>query len=117
MVVQSDLEPIANTRITEGGLTMANSEFESEVTWERVLPVWWAFMWRGSLYGMLLGFFLGFCGGLIVGFAGRPDLGAPVGALLGWLGTIPVTLVVMSIVLKKRFGTFSIKLVPHGGAG
>lgn len=95
---------------------MANSEFASDVTWERVLPIWWAFLWRTVIYSMVLGFVLGFIGGGIVGFLGRPDLAASVGALLGWLGSIPISLVVMSIMLKKRYGSFSIRLLPDGNA-
>lgn len=96
---------------------MADSEFASDVTLERVLSVWWAFLWRTALYGMILGVALGFIGGFVVGAAGRPDLGAPVRALLGWLGSIPVSFVVMSIVLKKRYGSFSIRLLPQSSAG
>jgi hypothetical protein len=63
---------------------------------------------------MVLGFVLGAIGGFIVGAAGRPDLGAPVGAVLGWLGSIPVTLFVLGIVLRKRYRQFSIKVVTQG---
>lgn len=96
---------------------MADSEFASDVTLERVLSVWWAFVWRATVYSMLLGLVLGFMGGAVVGAAGRPDLGASVGALLGWLGSIPVSFVVLRIVLKKRYGSFSIRLMPNSGAG
>ena len=82
-----------------------------EVTWERTLSIWWSYAWRCVLFSMLLGAFLGFCGGFIVGIAGRPDLGAAVGALLGWLGGIVMSFVVLRIVLRKSFTEFSIRLV------
>ena len=82
-----------------------------EISIERVLPVWWALMWRIVLFGALVGAFLGFCGGLIVGAAGHPELGAAVGALLGWLGSIPVSFVVLKVVLRKRFNGFRIRFV------
>jgi ABC-type xylose transport system permease subunit len=96
---------------------MVKSEFASDVTWERVLSIWWAFVWRTVIYGMLLGLVLGFIGGFIVAAIGRPDLAATVGAFLGWLGSVPVSIVVMSIALKKRYAAFSIRLSPHGAAG
>jgi uncharacterized membrane protein len=95
---------------------MAKSEFASDVTRGRLLTIWWAYLWRTVIYSMLLGFILGFSGGVIVGVVGRPDLGGSIGALLGSLGSIPVSLVVMSIVLKKRYTSFSIRLVPHSSA-
>ena len=71
---------------------MMNSDSAIDITWERVLTVWWAFFWRFAIYAMVLGFVLGFVGGAIVGLLGRPDLGAPVGAVLGWLGSVPISL-------------------------
>jgi hypothetical protein len=84
-----------------------------EVTWDRTLVIWWSYVWRCVLYSMLLGAFLGFGGGLIVGLVGRADLGAPVGALLGWLGSIPVSIVVLKQLLAKRFKAFSLALVKN----
>jgi hypothetical protein len=93
---------------------MANSEFAPEFTWGRVLRIWWAWFWRAGIFSVVLGFLLGAIGGFIVGASGRPDLGAPVGAALGGLGSVPVSLFVLGIVLRKRYRQFSIKVVPHG---
>jgi hypothetical protein len=97
--------------------TMGKSEFASDVTWERVLSIWWAFLWRAVIYSTLIGFVLGFVGGIVVAVLGRPDLGGPVGAVLGSIGAVPVSLIVISIVLKKRYGSFSVRLLPHNSAG
>jgi len=95
---------------------MAKSEFASDVTWERVRSIWWAFFWRAAIYSTLLGFVLGFVGGVVIALLGRADLGASVGGALGSIGAIPVSLVVMSMVLKKRYGSFSVRLLPHNTA-
>jgi hypothetical protein len=95
---------------------MAKSEFASDVTWERVRSIWWAFLWRAAIYSALLGFVLGFVGGVVVAVLGRRDLGPPVGAVLGSIGSLPISFVVMSIVLKKRYGSFSVRLLSHNSA-
>lgn len=68
-------------------------------------------MWRLVLFGMVLGAFLGFSGGFIVGLYGHPELAPAVGALLGWLGSIVMSIVVMRIILQKRFPNFTIQLI------
>ena len=82
-----------------------------EVNWDRVLTIWWEYAWRCVVFSVLIGLFLGFCGGMIVGVAGYPELGGAVGALLGWLGSIGVSIVVLRTILQKKFSQFSIKLV------
>ena len=60
---------------------------------------------------MLIGAFMGLVGGVIVGAAGHPELGAPVGALLGWLVGIPVSIVVLRKVLLMRFSGVRVTLI------
>ena len=93
---------------------MAKSEFAADFTWDRIVRIWWALLWRATVYSAIVGGVLGAIGGFIVGVAGRPELGASVGAVLGWLGSIPVSLLVLGIALRKRYGQFSIKVIPHG---
>jgi len=104
---------LASTKIHREEFAVATSEFAADFTWGRVFHIWWAWLWRAVVFSMVLGFVLGAIGGFIVGAAGRPDLGAPVGAVLGWLGSIPVTVYVLGIVLRKRYRQFSIKVVTH----
>jgi hypothetical protein len=78
------------------------------------MRIWWALIWRRVVFSTILGVILGASGGFIVGAAGRPDLGAPVGAVLGWLGSIPVSVLVLGIVPRKRYRQFSIRVIPHG---
>ncbi|GAB1233607.1 hypothetical protein UT4_20770 [Ferrigenium sp. UT4] len=84
---------------------------EIELTLEKTLPVWWAFVWRSTLVSMLAGFVLGGIGGFIVGASGNPQLGGTVGALLGWLASIPVSIWALKAALSKTYGNFSIALI------
>ena len=77
----------------------------------RLLRICWSYIWRVTLFSMLLGFILGFAAGFITGILGRGDLAQNVAATLGWLGSIPVSIYVMGIVLKKNHGDFTIYLM------
>jgi len=82
-----------------------------EVTWGNTLRVWWSFMWRVGLFSGIAGGVLGFIGGIVVGVMGKSELAAPVGAVLGWLGTFPVSIWVLKIILNKQYKTFSVALI------
>jgi len=84
-----------------------------DITWDRVLTIWWALVWCSTVFGMALGASLGFTGGFLVGFAVHPELGGVVGILLGWLGGIPLSIVILRLVLRKKFGDFSIRLIEN----
>jgi hypothetical protein len=85
-----------------------------DVTFERTIAIWWSFSWRAVVFSVPLGAFLGLVGGLIVGGAGHPELGGAVGALLGWCASIPVSIAVLRMVLRKQFSGFAIKFVKVG---
>ena len=82
-----------------------------EVTWNNTLIIWWSYIWRCILISMVVGFILGTIGGAVVGVMGKPDLGAIVGSILGYLGSIPVSIYVMKVILNKKYNKFSIALV------
>ena len=84
---------------------------EVELTLEHTLTIWWSFIWRMVLASMVLGFVLGFIGGVIVGAMGHPQLGTPVGALLGWLGSIPVSIWALRAALAGKYGGHRLALV------
>jgi len=98
---------IHNRRVDSG----THSKYASEVTWERLRPTWRAFSWRTIIYTVALGVVLGFIGGVISGVVGRPDLATYIAAILSWLGSIPVSILVMSTVLKKQYESFAIRFV------
>jgi len=91
--------------------TAAGSVEYLDVTLERVLVIWWSLVWRTLVFGIVVGAVLGFCGGFLVGFAGHPELGTAVGLILGWLGSIPLSIVLLRIVLMKKYPEFSIRII------
>ncbi|MBT8119776.1 MAG: hypothetical protein KJN89_08665 [Gammaproteobacteria bacterium] len=84
-----------------------------EVTWSNTLIIWWSYVWRCILISMVVGFILGAIGGVIVGVMGKPDMGGIVGGILGYLGSIPVSIYVMKVILNKKYNKFSIALIPQ----
>lgn len=87
-----------------------------EVTWSHTLTVWWSYVWRCAVFSMLLGFVLGIIGGIVVGVMGKPEIGGMVGGILGYLGSIPVSIYILKTILNKKYKTFSIALVSHSDA-
>ena len=87
-----------------------------EVTYSHTLRVWWSYVWRTVLFSAILGAVLGFIGGFIVGFMGRSDMGGLVGGVLGYLGSIPVSIWVFKKILNKKYKTFSVALVTEDNA-
>jgi tellurite resistance protein TehA-like permease len=89
---------------------MAVQANSPDVTWERALRVWWALVWRTMIFGMVAGAILGAIAGVGTVITGR---GNPhtIGFALGWLASIPVSIYAVRQVLRKRFRTFSIRLV------
>lgn len=83
-----------------------------EVTWSHTVPIWWSYFWRCILFSTLVGLISVIIGGVIVGAMGKPDMGGMVGGILGFLGSIPVSIYVMKVILNKKYNNFSIALIP-----
>lgn len=92
---------------------MAKSKCAPDFTGKRFLSIWWALLWRGLVYGIPVGFVLGAVVGAVVAALGRPDLVDLVASMIGTIVYIPISLIITTIALKKRYGSFSIRLVPH----
>jgi len=90
---------------------MAQSEFAAEVTSRRVLRIWWALVWRAVIWGVLVGAVLGFIAGFVAGMIGRRDMSAVAGGVAGYLGSIPVSYLILRHVLRKEYGTFVVRMV------
>lgn len=83
-----------------------------EITWGITLKVWWSFIWRCIVFSAVLGFILGFVGGVILVLVGEGESSALVGGILGYLGSIPVSIWAMKKILGMEFNGFSIAIVP-----
>jgi hypothetical protein len=84
-----------------------------EVTWGRTFSIWWSFIWRASLAAALAGAVVGFIAGVLLALAGSPHAAGSVGAVLGFLVSVPASVFVLRGVLRKRFAEFAIRLVPN----
>jgi uncharacterized membrane protein len=66
---------------------------------------------RATVLGVVAGAIFGFIGGLVVGLIGKPELGATVGGLAGYISAIPVTIYCMKYILNKSFKGYSLRFV------
>src|SRR5262245_20174003 len=82
-----------------------------DVTWARVLMIWWGWAWRAFPIAVALGFVLGFLGGLVVELVGHAELGRAIGGTLGGIAGFLVSLCTLRVVLRTRFSGFRIRLV------
>jgi hypothetical protein len=79
-----------------------------EPTFKRAAIVWWAFFWRTALIGGLVGFTEGFIGAMAGKSAATMHslLVISVAILM-----VPVGIYVVQLVLRKRYGEFTIRLL------
>jgi ABC-type amino acid transport system permease subunit len=91
---------------------------ELEATWERVVKVWWSYLWRnllavivamlfGAIFGGIMGFILGM---MHVQKSVIVLVTAPIGFLFG----LAVSIVPMKPILGKDFGEFRLVLLSKG---
>ena len=84
---------------------------EIELNLERLLSIWWSFMWRAVVGGLLIGLVLGFIGGLLALLFGQPQIGPAVGGLMDWVGSIPVSVWALKASLSKKRAKYKIVLL------
>jgi hypothetical protein len=95
--------------------TNGRESMELEITWNRVVRVWWSYLWRnllaivaslavGGVFGALMGFALGFAG---ISPDSIQKLAMPVGMLIG----LAISVVPVKMILGKDFGEFKLVLV------
>ena len=86
---------------------------ELDITWGRVIRVWWLIAWRGVLGAFLFGASFGFIVG-VVGAVTRttgPVTAAIAGVGGGLIGVLWAIMVVR-MALRKQYGEFRLALVP-----
>ncbi len=84
---------------------------ELEVTWSRVLSIWWSYIWRVLLISALISAIVGFLAGFVSAFAGMVELLGYIINIMSFLIGIFVSVGVLKYILNKNFGEFKIKLI------
>jgi hypothetical protein len=81
---------------------------ELNITWGKVLRVWWSFTWRTAVGGAALGMIAG----LIAVIAGMEGTGADTFILsVGLAASLPITIICFRMILGKRLGRMRLVLV------
>lgn len=85
---------------------------EVEITWGRVVKVWWSLAWRGILFGSLAGAGAGFVVGFVGAMGGMSRESISLYSMLaGGAVGVAIALWVVKTVLGKRFSDFRLALV------
>ena len=86
---------------------------ELDLTWGRVMSVWWLLAWRTLVGAFLLGALTGVFFGVVAALADWPadKIQSVSAVLVGVIGAL-WGIVVVSMAFKKRYGDFRIALVP-----
>jgi len=84
---------------------------ELELTWSRVLKIWWLLIWRGQLIAILIGFLLGFVWGFVVSSIGRADLAETGGTAIGAAVGLVWGMFAVRMALRKQYADFRLALV------
>jgi hypothetical protein len=88
---------------------------ELEITWPRLVRLWWAYLWRNLLttvVAMIFGAFVGGILGAIMGAAGFSIqtiqiVGFPIGLIIG----LVASLAPMRLILGRNYGEFRLVLL------
>src|SRR5215469_337191 len=74
---------------------------ELDLTWHRTMRMWWFFVWRG------------FVGGVIIcAIAGFPQFSPLVAKVVGYPAGVVWSLFVLRMMVRKKYSDFSLALVP-----
>lgn len=88
---------------------------EVEVTWNRVIRIWWSYAWRNLIaiiISMIVGGVFGFVIGAIMGALGfSVDTIKLVVTPISFLIGLAISIVPMKMIIGKSFGSFRLVLV------
>ena len=85
-----------------------------DLTWKRVIAVWWLILWRGGVGALLLTVVLGALtalAGIILRWP--PQTTQLITAMLGILAAVAVGLLAVRMALRKRYSDFRLAIVPR----
>ncbi|HEX5472453.1 MAG TPA: hypothetical protein VFW73_11230 [Lacipirellulaceae bacterium] len=95
---------------------------ELEITWERIVRIWWLIAWRTVLGSVVISFVLGGIAGAVFGFIAARS-GVPrqsfvstarfIGLLVGVLTWIVWGIVVVRMAFRKKYGDFRLALIAN----
>ena len=87
---------------------------ELDVTWNRVLSVWWLIVWRAALGGAIIGAVVGFIVGFTEDEAGvTPQTITLSSGIVGAVVNLIWSLFIVRMALRKKYGEFRLAMVPH----
>ncbi len=78
------------------------SPVTGEIAWSKVLPIWWSFIWRSSVYGFIGGAVLGGVAGGILGATGHLDKARIAGMLAGYIAGIGLSTLALKQALQRH---------------
>jgi hypothetical protein len=87
--------------------------YEVELTWQRILSVWWLVTWRATVGSIVLGAVAGGCAGAAVTRLGHAGDARLAGAWAGRVVAIPWLFVVLKMAFQKRYRGFRIAFVQN----
>lgn len=82
-----------------------------ELTWKRVLAVWWLTAWRSALGGYALALATGFVVGFVLAIAGHPVAAKPVILVFDGIVWLIWGIVVVRMALQKLYADFRLQPV------
>ncbi len=83
---------------------------ELEITWQRVIRIWWAWLWRALVLSVVAGGVLGFAIGFVGAILGFRDI-APLTTLVGLTVGVVAGIAMLVVALKKSYPGFRVAFI------
>ena len=94
---------------------MAVSRYASEVTDARVLRIWWAVLWRGTLFGGIVAWLVGAVVSAAAIMNRSSEIAESAASMAGYVVTLPISFWVLKLALRKQYRGFALRIVPDDG--
>lgn len=83
---------------------------ELEITWQRAVHIWWAWLWRAIALSFVCGIAIGFVLGFVGAMLGFDDL-TVLSVVLGLVVSVVSGVAMLVTALKKNYPGFRVALV------